>query len=276
MKPAFSDSFLFWDKLAKLNKNLPHVDKILGHYKSESFLMILKRWGVDLDGTTILKTDLREEAFGRDEILFSLSSNNTHSFGIDISPIAVLEADKNCRLRGFKCNYSCADVRALPFGDESFDLILSASTLDHFSNKREITGALAELSRVTKNGGKIIITINNGHNMFFWFLLKAGRLFGVIPYPVQFYTLKALDAACSQAGMDIVRKNFIVHILGPVNTMFLIARKIFRSSRVDSWASRYVWLMRRLERLSFIRPFTGWFIAIECVKAAGNKGDKIF
>ena len=41
-----------------------------------------------------------------------------------------------------------ADVCRLPFADQSFDLVLSNSTLDHLESLSELAGALAELRRV--------------------------------------------------------------------------------------------------------------------------------
>jgi len=63
--------------------------------------------------------------------------------GIDVSEAMLRGAGGNPGLRRVG-----ADVRRLPFGDAVFDLVLSNSTLDHFSSLHELDLALRELSSV--------------------------------------------------------------------------------------------------------------------------------
>lgn len=48
------------------------------------------------------------------------------------------------------------DAQALPFGDETFDGVLCASALEHVVDERQ---AIAELYRVVKPGGTVLITL---------------------------------------------------------------------------------------------------------------------
>jgi SAM-dependent methyltransferase len=65
------------------------------------------------------------------------------------------------------------DVRALPFDDSSFDLVLCVSTLEHVGRDNRVYGAgeerdggeldaLRELRRVTAPGGRIVVTVPCG------------------------------------------------------------------------------------------------------------------
>jgi SAM-dependent methyltransferase len=49
------------------------------------------------------------------------------------------------------------DARKLDFPDESFDVVLSCSSIEHFGTMRQIAGAAAEIGRVLKPRGFAII-----------------------------------------------------------------------------------------------------------------------
>ena len=51
----------------------------------------------------------------------------------------------------------------LPTGD-TFDLVVSNSTLDHFARADDITIALREIQQVLKPGGRLILTLDNPSN----------------------------------------------------------------------------------------------------------------
>ena len=61
-------------------------------------------------------------------------------------------------LRGHNPGFAIADVRTLPFVDESFDLIYSMGTIEHFDEYAE---AARELFRVLRPGGRAIIGVPN-------------------------------------------------------------------------------------------------------------------
>jgi ubiquinone/menaquinone biosynthesis C-methylase UbiE len=62
---------------------------------------------------------------------------------------------KRARAKGFKdIEYLLADVTSIPFGDEVFDAVVCYSSFPHFQDKPR---ALAEINRVTKGGGRLLI-----------------------------------------------------------------------------------------------------------------------
>jgi len=62
---------------------------------------------------------------------------------------------KRARAKGFKdIEYLLADVTSIPLGDEIFDAVVCYSSFPHFQDKPR---ALAEIKRVTKSGGRLLI-----------------------------------------------------------------------------------------------------------------------
>ena len=108
-----------------------------------------------------LKTDLYEEAVAEHAPLPGLPGPR---FGIDTAPAVVAAARANLRRRGDPGTLVAADVRALPFADGAFGLVLSGSTLDHFEDRRDLLAGLAELARVLAPGGTLALTLDNPHN----------------------------------------------------------------------------------------------------------------
>ena len=77
-------------------------------------------------------------------------------FGIDFA-IAMLPV---ARSRGYQVVHG--DARHLPYADDQFDLIVCAEVLQQFE---DLTSFLAEMTRVCKSGGSIVITTLNRESL---------------------------------------------------------------------------------------------------------------
>lgn len=55
-------------------------------------------------------------------------------------------------------DYAVADIQRLPFAEDSFDLVISCETIEHVPNP---STAVAELSRVLRPGGTLLLTTPN-------------------------------------------------------------------------------------------------------------------
>lgn len=70
----------------------------------------------------------------------------------DISPGMIATLGRNARRLGLDVRTARADAEALPFADQSFDLVLGHAVLHHLPNLRR---AFAEFRRVLRPGGRI-------------------------------------------------------------------------------------------------------------------------
>jgi len=103
-----------------------------------------------------LKTDLFDEAVTTG--VAPLLRDHARSIaGIDLSSDVVALAGE----RHPEIDARRADVRDLPFGDATFDLVVSLSTLDHLASVAEIGAAIGGLGRVLAPGGTLALTIDN-------------------------------------------------------------------------------------------------------------------
>jgi len=240
------------------------MDPCLGRYKAEEFKNLINLWTSGFQGKKILKTDLKEEAFGEDEILFSLP-REAQVYGLDIAARTVYRADQKQNSRQLRQRYIVADIRQIPFIDNTFDFVFSTSTLDHFKRGEDLTRSLIELRRVMKPGGTMILLVNNKFNLNAFVMFKLERALKLIDYPVQFYSLKDIKEIVTRSGWSVEDQGVTVHILSPVNTLLKIGRKFlpqrFMDFAAEVWVKFARWLSKRKTKI-----LTGWFIALKCVK----------
>jgi SAM-dependent methyltransferase len=159
---------------------------------------------------TLLKTDAFDEAVGTGLVDF-LRTRAEDVTVIDVSPSIVAAA------RQPGARYETGDVRSLRYPDESFDVVVSNSTLDHFQHAHEIEDALAELHRVLAPGGILLVSLDNPSNP-----LVALR--NVLPYRplarlglVPNYVGATLDARrlrelLGRTGFDVERVEALMHV----------------------------------------------------------------
>jgi SAM-dependent methyltransferase len=164
-----------------------------------------------LAGLRILKTDLWDEAKNT-RILGWASEQGACAYGIDISPPTVMQARRAFHAtRALRCAVS--DVRALPFGDASFDAIYSMGTIEHFD---ETEGAVAEIARVLKPGGRAIVGVPNRHDPFLRPLLATAlQACGLYAYGYEkSYSRRALREMLERAGLTVVDQTAILFLPG--------------------------------------------------------------
>jgi ubiquinone/menaquinone biosynthesis C-methylase UbiE len=78
-----------------------------------------------------------------------------HVFGVDQSRTMVDEAKKRCQGANLPLEYRIGDIMRLDFPDASFEGTRAERILQHL---RDPTGAVRELVRVTRPGGRVVIS----------------------------------------------------------------------------------------------------------------------
>jgi ubiquinone/menaquinone biosynthesis C-methylase UbiE len=104
-----------------------------------------------VEGRMVLEIGCGRGAFAR-----YLVEQGAELVAADFSPAAVQHAAR--RLEGSGAQAMVVDIQSIPFPDEAFDVVISQETLEHVPDPDQ---GLAELVRVTKRGGELIVTTPN-------------------------------------------------------------------------------------------------------------------
>lgn len=250
-----SDASL-WDDVARSWKTSRGTSAVRS-YSDLVNRALLERWLPARAGSA-LKTDLFDEIAG-EGLVASIAERAERMVGIDVSPAVVQTAvSRNPGLEGI-----VADVHALPFEPESFDLVVSNSTLDHFESRHEIDVALGEFARVLRPGGTLVVTLDNGANPVVRFRnrLPGGllRRLGLVPYPVG-VTLgpDELLGAVERAGLVVEDARVVAHVPRLlVRATGSQSPRLLAAERLAGWPTR---------------SLTGQFVAIRARAVPGRDG----
>ncbi|MCL4487840.1 MAG: class I SAM-dependent methyltransferase [Chloroflexi bacterium] len=250
------------EDLTRLKERGHYLDPFLAGLKKGAYVTLIERWGGAPRSGLTLKTDLFEEAAGGDAFLHTVAEIK-RAVGMDLSPAIALGA-KEREPRGL---YLAADARTLPFASDSFALIISPSTLDHFVDPDDLGRSLQELARVLAPEGRLIITLDNRQNVADSLLRLANRL-GWLPFYVgHSLTIRELRAALEAVGLEVTDTTAILH--NP--RLFAVAAKMLVNK--IGWRPLIACVERALvaaQRLGKtpLRYRTGSFIAARADKRA--------
>ena len=220
---------------------------------------MFQRWiGTDVVNS-LLKTDLFDEAVG-EGLVPVLSESAREVIGIDVSVDVVQAAQKHYP----GLTTQCCDVRQIGLPDQSVDLVVSPSSLDHFKNLDEFSIALRELGRVLRPGGRLMITMDNAVNpaVALRNILPAPCLekTGLVPYSVGATCgPRALKQRLDAAGFEVRDCQAFLHC--PRVLAVAVAR------RIEGWGrpqleQRVLSSLMKMEKLSRspLRFQTGYFV----------------
>lgn len=141
--------------------------------------------------------------------------------GVDISE-RILET---ARAQAPRAELRQANLERLPFADGEFDLVLSSQVIEHVLDRE---GAAAELARVLRPGGTLVISTDNERawvsralNAPRTLLVRALRLSGRhsrAQSPATPFTRESLRALLEGAGFEVERtETFRFHLMWPLD-----------------------------------------------------------
>lgn len=138
--------------------------------------------------------------------------------GVDLSPVAVEAA----RSRGYD-DVHVAPVEQLPFEDAAFDVVTCLDVIEHTDDDRV---SLAELLRVTRPGGHLVVTVPAYPRL--WSKHDEENLHK------RRYTRSSLRQAATQAGWDVLRDTYFnALLLAPAAVVRLAQRRREASGQSD-------------------------------------------
>lgn len=111
-----------------------------------------------------------EVGCGAGDFSLYLADRQANVTAVDFSPQAIEIARKKSTVQKKSVNFRVADAQALPFQDNSFDLLFSCECLEHVPEPQI---ALAEFRRVLKPKGKLVLTTENYSNAMLLYWLKC-------------------------------------------------------------------------------------------------------
>ena len=97
--------------------------------------------------------------------LARLRLSQMHLFGVDLVTERLREAHAATRGINVRVGYAAADACRLPFAAGSFDSTYCVAVLQHI---RDLSGALAEIARVTRPGGRVLV-VEPDNAARYWF-----------------------------------------------------------------------------------------------------------
>jgi ubiquinone/menaquinone biosynthesis C-methylase UbiE len=104
----------------------------------------------DIAGLAVL-----DAACGTGRYAIPLAEAGARVSGLDSSEEMLAHARRKAADCGISLDLRTGDLHALPFEDESFDLVLSALALCHVPDLRSV---MAEFARVLRPGGRVVIS----------------------------------------------------------------------------------------------------------------------
>lgn len=144
-------------------------------------------------------------------------------------------------LKGSSVKLKHGDVTKMPFGNQFFDKIYCTEVLEHVINDRK---ALAEIKRVLKKNGLLIVTVPNHNYPFLWDpinkilesvsgkYIQGGFWAGIWNKHRRLYYLNEITDLINQSGFQVKERLALTHYCLPFNHLILYALRQLLNSGI--------------------------------------------
>lgn len=245
-----------WDKVIMKGKHYLR-NNLFCKKKNKEIISLIDKWD-EPGNKMVLVTDLFEDALVPKGIFEWLQGRYQMVFGIDISKETIKSFYRDRNLNAKRC--LVCDVREISFKNNSFDLIVSDSTLDHFKN---IESALTELYRVLRPGGKLILNLNNKFQFFFSLKIWIKKRLNIKDYSYGYsYSLSYAYELLKRIGFDIDESTYL-YFFPPFLKFFIPKQNNKILQFYERWLDRYNLFVSKNKYLNI---FTGSNFAIKAFK----------
>ena len=235
-----------------------YLDPVVAEQKGSVQRELIRAWTSGLHVETFLKTDLFEEANGGDQLLFDLFPSTVRAVGMDIAQPTVSSAALRCW--NASAVFLTSDVRFLAVRSQSVDLVISTSTLDHFGEVEDIRRALAEMARVVRPGGMLVVTLDNPDNPLYPLLRWASRRPGA-PFALgQTMSREELNQTLRELGLEVLKNEWLLHNPRMISTLLFLGVRRVLGVHANRPIHALLRLFAQLDRLPS-RRFTACFVA---------------
>ena len=156
----------------------------------------------------------------RDGALSATYAQGNEIVGVDADREALAEAEQ----LGIETHWADLDD-SLPFGDESFDVVVAGELLEHLRDPRRV---VADVRRVLRPGGTFVASVPNAYRLKNRVRFALGRKPEEDPTHLQMFAPS--DVRTLLAGFDEPRLHFIAGRLVPLHAR-LFANDIVFSGR---------------------------------------------
>ena len=254
----------YWDNVSKQWQQT-ETSRFWRLFSDRLNTIVFGRWMSGAPAGRVLKTDLFDESLTSG--LYPMLSNRAGTVvGIDVST----EVARAAQSRNKGLQTVVADVRRLPFADGSMDTIVSDSTLDHFRSADDILVSLAELGRILKNGGQLLLTLDNKANPVIALRnvlpFRLLNRIGVLPYYVgATFGPGRLRKSLEKHDFDVMEISAIWHF---PRVAAVALGDVLKTSASAETQRRFLRFLQAFEPLSRLptRFLTGHFIAARAIK----------
>ena len=258
----------YWNEIADgLAEGQPFDDLLAEQYRFVH-MNLIDRWSIEIEGQRVLKTDLFAEALCPSRAFaWDIVNRRADFVGMDCSYHIVLQTKERTAkfAQNSTANFIVSDLRKLPFADNTFDIIVSDSSIDHFDIKSDIRVALSEFGRILKPGGTLFVTMDNRSNFtepLFRLWLRLGlSSFFIGPT----YNVRELSDTLKAVGLHVDTTTAIVHNPRFFTKVFILIMRKIHPTVFNGFIRKCLHCLDRLE-YSGIKYITAQFIVAKAIK----------